>query len=943
MVAHRNDNQADGLDEALTQFVNAYVRGEELDIDEFVEQYPQHETQIRRRVAGLCEIDALFDSLVQADESDFDDVAAGDDLVGQRIGDFEIVAIAGRGGMGVVYRARDTRLDRSVAVKSIPPELAGGSTTRMRFKREAKLLASLNHPNIAVIYDIIEQDEGAGYLILEYVPGQTLTERIAREPLRLEEALSIGRQVAEAVSAAHKKGVVHRDLKPGNIKITPEGRVKVLDFGLAKPSVDEGERAQTTVTQPGRVIGTPAYMSPEQARGKNIDHRTDIWSFGCIMYQMLTGHLPFEGETATDTLAGIIEREPDWGALPQETPANLRVLLRRCLEKNVDSRLGNIAEASVEISGTLSRSATGLPAAVPMKSRTMAMIIAGAVILFMSIVTVWFSLGKQAHPSSDEIRLMVLPFENKGSAEEEYFADGITNDIIARLMNIRILRVISAMDNKREQSAEQMAEELHVDYILRGTVKKEQPTDPNSKVRITFELVKVPDRTIAWRKPYESRHPINVQSDIAKQVPQALEIALLKQEQRALTYVPTRNVEAYDFYLQGEKYFRRSYSQHDLEMAIKMYDKAVKLDPTFALAYCRLSMAHSWMYWFHIDTSRENIHLAWEAVRRAQGLDPDLPEVHQALGRYYYLGRLEYNRALKHFAIARKSQPDNSDILSFIGFVLRRQGKFEEALAYIMKASELSPLSSVLAEEVAVTLVDLRMYEDAERYYQRAITLAPDYGRPYNKMANLYVAMEGNTEKAWAFLNEASQNNKELEDSFTVTKIRLNVYDRRYQEALDLLSSKPGDLDGRGIFTPYPIRYAEIYGYMGNNEKAKEYYEQAINILKSKIAEDPNDARYRSSIGIAYAGVGHKEEAIGQGRHAVRLMSVKKDALRGAYRLGKLARIYVMVGEYDDAISQLDLLAHYPRGMSIAHLRLDPVWDPLRDHPRFQGLLEGGK
>ncbi|MFC1603899.1 protein kinase [Planctomycetota bacterium] len=947
MAAHSNDNQADGLDEALTRFVNAYVQGEKPDINEFVKQYPQHEIHIRKRVEGLCEIDALFDSLVQTDESDFDDAVAVDELVGQRIGDFEIVAIVGRGGMGVVYRARDTRLDRTVAIKSIPPGLASSPNARMRFKREAKLLASLNHPNIAVIHDIIEQDEGVSYLILEYVLGETLTERIAREPLKLEEILSIGRQVAEAVSAAHEKGIVHRDLKPSNIKITPDGRVKVLDFGLAKSSVDEGKRTQTTVTQPGRVIGTPAYMSPEQARGKDTDHRTDIWSFGCIMYQMLTGRLPFEGETATDTLAGIIERQPDWKILPPETPTNVRILLRHCLEKNVDSRLGDITNAALEIretqsSGFLTQSAS--TRTVPTKSRKVFMIFGLSLIIVLSAIVVRFIPRRQAQPYSNQTRLMVMPFENIGPAENKYFSDGITNNIIARLVEIHSLSVISAMQyNNREQNAKQMIKELRVNYVLQGTVHKEQPTDPKSSVRITLQLIKTSNDMLVWTNAYETTEIVRIQSDIAEQVAQALEIALLEQDQRALTYVPTRNMEAYDFYLQGENYFRRSYNQNDLKMAIEMYEKAVKLDPAFAVAYSRLSMCHSWMYWFRIDNSKENKGLAWKAVRKAQELDPDLPEVYQALGRYYYLCQLDYNSALKYLNTALENQPNNSDTLSFIGFIQRRLGKFEEALETIKKASELDPLNTVLVQEVAATYEFLRRYPEAAQYYERGMTLAPNIPWAYNAMAKLYLHWEGSTENAWAILKEASRNNKELENSFLLTEIKLNVYDGRYQEALDILSLNPADRDGRGIFIPYTLLCAQIYSHMGNNQKAKEYYEQAIVVLKSKIAEDPNDARYRSSIGLAYAGLGRKEDAIQEGRRAVELMPVTKDAMRGTYRIGNLACIYVMVGEYDDAINQLDFLLHFPGSMSIHLLQLDPVWDPLRNHPRFKKLIGSEK
>jgi serine/threonine protein kinase len=388
MVAREDDNKAAILDEALTRFVNVYVQGENPDIDEFVRQYPQHQTLIRRRIESLREIDSLFDSLVRADEIDFAATATGYDLAGRRIGQFEIREMIGRGGMGIVYLARDTKLKRSVAIKSMPAELQANSRARTRFRREAELLASLNHPNIAAIYDIVEQEESAGYLVLEYVPGETLAQRIAREPLRLEDAFSIGLQIAEAVAAAHDKGVVHRDLKPGNIKITPEGKVKVLDFGLAKASPPKGQSVETAVTRPGRIMGTPAYMSPEQACGKDTDYRTDIWSFGCIMYEMLTGNIPFEGETATDTVARILEREPDWQALPQDTPTNIRTLLRRCLEKDPRRRLRDIGDAAIEIRESLAPPATATAAALatPAPSpRRWAMVI-GLIVIMLALL-----------------------------------------------------------------------------------------------------------------------------------------------------------------------------------------------------------------------------------------------------------------------------------------------------------------------------------------------------------------------------------------------------------------------------------------------------------------------------------------------------------------------------------------------------------------------------
>ena len=415
MVGPVDDNQKESLRKAVQRFVHARSQGQEPNIDEFVKQHPELEHQLRQRLQNLEKIDVLFDSLMQADEADFEDTTTGQELVGQKLGDFEIVEIIGRGGMGVVYLAHDTKLDRSVAVKSMPTELQASSTTQARFKREAKLLASLNHQNIAVIHEIIEQVEGADYLVLEYVPGETLAERIARRPLKLEEALSVAQQIAEAISAAHEKSVVHRDLKPGNIKITPNGKVKVLDFGLAKAFMGEAKSVETAVTQPGRVMGTPAYMSPEQACGKPTDKRSDIWSFGCVLYEMLTGHLPFEGETATEILARIIEREPDWEVLPQDTPANILVLLRRCLEKNTHRRLRDIGDAVIEISETVNPPATAPPVTPPsilltpataakVNSLKIAMIIAMIIIIVLSSITLRLILERRTQPPSEQIR-----------------------------------------------------------------------------------------------------------------------------------------------------------------------------------------------------------------------------------------------------------------------------------------------------------------------------------------------------------------------------------------------------------------------------------------------------------------------------------------------------------------------------------------------------------
>ena len=320
-----------------------------------------------------------------------------------QIGPFRIERELGRGAVGVVYLAHDTKLDRQVAIKSLPTEVMENPKARLRFQREARLLASLNHPNIATIYEELEEAEGVGYLILEYIPGQTLAERIAKRPLKLEDTLSIALQIAEAVAAAHEHDVIHRDLKPGNIKITPEGKVKVLDFGLAKAVGGEALDQQSTVTEPGRVIGTPAYMSPEQARGKPADKRSDIWSFGCVLYEMLTATVPFQGETISDTLANILQTDPDWQTLPQNIPENIRSLLRRCLKKDPRRRLQHIGDAGIEIDETLSSLTVSVATVEKMRPAGLRrLIVWGAVCLLLGAIAASIVLRSSAPPTPSE-------------------------------------------------------------------------------------------------------------------------------------------------------------------------------------------------------------------------------------------------------------------------------------------------------------------------------------------------------------------------------------------------------------------------------------------------------------------------------------------------------------------------------------------------------------
>jgi len=332
--------------------------------------------------------------------------------------------------------------------------------------------------------------------------------------------------------------------------------------------------------------------------------------------------------------------------------------------------------------------------------------------------------------------------------------------------------------------------------------------------------------------------------------------------------------------------------------------------------------------------------MAKEAVDRALQLEPDLPEAHRALANYYYRGHLDYERALEQFAIARKNMPNDSDLLSGIGFVQRRQGKFEEALANIKRASELDPLSHNITLDLGATFTLMRDYPQGLRYYDKAISLAPDLPEPYEKKAWLYLLWEGSTQKARAVVEEALKNTRSPEEPWLVDLlIHLDVYEGNHQKALDRLSLKSEDLDDMESFIPSAMRYADIYRHMNDNGSATKYYDEGRNILEAKIRQQPDDTRFHSTLGIAYAGLGRREEAIREGLTGVDLLPITKEAMRGPFRIRALAQVYVMVGEFDLAIDQIEFLLSRPAPLSIPLLRLDPDWAPPREHPRFKKLL----
>jgi len=669
---------------------------------------------------------------------------------GSQIGPFRIEQELGRGGAGVVYLAHDTKLDRSVAIKSLPAEVMENAKARSRFSREARLLASLNHPNIATIYEEFEEVEGVGYLILEYVPGQTLAERIAKKPLKLEEALSIALQIAEAVAAAHEHDVIHRDLKPGNVKITPEGKVKVLDFGLAKAVGGEGLDQQSTVTEPGRVIGTPAYMSPEQARGKPADKRSDIWSFGCVLYEMLSGKVPFKGETVSDTLANILQTDPNWQALPQSTPANIVALLRRCLEKEPHRRLRDIGDIAITLEDTtteLQRSTlrtgpveAGRAQPTKWSRRALPWFITGVAVttvVFLASIIALKLAGPPEKPEGKPISLptagpikaiVVLPFENlSGDPEQEYFVDGMTDALSAELGKIKALRVISrtsAMHYKdTDKVIPEIVKELGVDAVIEGSVLK-----ADNNVRVTAQLVDGRTDTHLWADNYTGTLTdiLALQSEVTLAIAREIEVALTPEEEGRITRTESVNPEAHEAYLKGRWYFNK-YSLEGFTKAREYSELAIEEDPNYAPAYAWLAMGYGGAGYWGYMRPREAFPKVKEAALKALELDDTLADAHLVLAGCSFYYDWDWPAAEREFKRAIELNPNLPEVQHSYSFYLTTMGRPDEAIAESKRAEELDPLSLVSMAIVAGHLLVAHRYDEAIEQLQKPLEMDPDF------------------------------------------------------------------------------------------------------------------------------------------------------------------------------------------------------------------------
>src|SRR2546425_458958 len=633
---------------------------------------------------------------------------------------FRVEHELGGGGMSRVFLAQERELGRQVVVKVLPPEMAAGVNAE-RFRREIQLAASLQHPHIVPLLAAGHADDLV-YYTMPLIEGESLRAKLAHEgELPIAEAVRILRDVADALAYAHAHGVAHRDIKPDNVLITNHHAV-VTDFGVAKALSQAS--GKSSLTSAGVALGTPAYMAPEQAAADpHTDHRCDIYAVGALGYEMLTGRPPFTGATPQHVLAAQVTEAPEPVTKRRSAvPAALAQLVMRCLEKSPADRWQNATqlldqlEAMATPSGDLTPTGAiaaergSRPAGRSWRRRSAYAGVVALVALAAFGVFVRFHARSQTSPAPARKMLVVLPFENLGRPEDEYFADGMTEEVTARLAGLHGLGVIgrtSAIQYKRTtKTIPQIGQELGVEYILEGTVRWEKPPHGPNRVRVTPQLIRVSDASHVWANVYDAAlaDVFAVQSTIARQVAETLDVTLLAPEREALAAKPTTNLEAYDYYLRGKDYDARNYVEEDARLAVRMYQRAVQLDPRFALAYAALARAHLFLSWIFDQTGE--LPKAQAALGRAQQLGPELAETHLALGYYYYWGSRDYDRALEQFGWVRERQPNDPDVISAIGYIRRRQGRWAEAVSNLIRAAELDPRSHSLFFDLGQTYRD---------------------------------------------------------------------------------------------------------------------------------------------------------------------------------------------------------------------------------------------
>jgi serine/threonine protein kinase/tetratricopeptide (TPR) repeat protein len=721
---------------------------------------------------------------------------------GSRLGPYEILSPLGAGGMGEVYRARDSRLDRDVAVKVLPQSLVTEAEALARFEREAKAVAALSHPNILAIHDF-GREGGVAYAVMELLEGETLRERLDGGPIPQRKALDYALQIAQGLAAAHDRGIIHRDLKPQNVFVTRDGLVKILDFGLAKvagQTAPEGRsNAPTTPgTRTGMILGTVGYMSPEQVRGAPADHRSDIFSLGTVLYEMLTGERAFRKETDVETMMAILREDPLEGAVGRSLPLELEEIVAHCLEKSPEERFQSARDLGFALKVAEGR---GSGAGRPESGSRTAMMSAGAATSGSSIA--------------------VLPFRNLSAEKEnEYFSDGVTEEIINALTKIEALRVASRTSafafKGKDEDVRRIGGALGVQSVLEGSVRQ-----AGKRIRISAQLINVADGYHLWSERYdrEMEDVFEVQDEIARSIAEALKVRLLPAEAAGLSSRGTQNVEAYNDYLKGRYYFNR----REAPEAIVEFERALARDPGYTDAYTGLADSYCIYGFYGGIPTLEAFAKARAAAEKAQEVEPDSAEVHVSLAlvEHYFGWNLEKEEAETRLAI--RLAPTSAAAYSWLGLMLAFTDRTSEALEMAKRATELEPFSANAQANVAWAYHGARRFEEAIGEFRRALHIDPNAPYPLWAIGLTYMQL-GRHREAVDSLEKAVEVTKRRQSHYLALLGGAYAVAGRRADALALLAELTGR-SSREYIAPFHLAFLHIP--LGNLDEAISCLERA--------------------------------------------------------------------------------------------------------------------
>jgi serine/threonine-protein kinase len=890
--------------------------------------------------------------------------SSSDSLV---FGDFEIARREdgsfwelGCGAMGVTYRAKDKVLHRTVALKVIETPAGAGDSraVRERFLREARAAAALKHPNVAGIFQFGASPEiDRCYYAMELVEGETLEALVRRDgPLKVELALEIAIQVTRALIGAAERGLIHRDLKPGNIMLTrtdaatAETEVKVIDFGLAKAT---NAVAETDLTH-GGFVGTPSFASPEQFGSAPADARSDIYSLGITLWYSLTGQVPYPGKTIEE----IRDRQqcadlPIEQLTERKIPSLLIDILRHTLALDPTQRPASARELMEALESCRRKVAHRIGVFYKLTALIGVVAVAAAAMLLMLRLNhqkLTSASASNIAPSASALTLLpeksiaVLPLEDlSGEKENAFLAAGIQDELLSNLSKIKDLKVISRTSVMQYRSGiprnlKEIAQQLGVRNIVEGSVRRS-----GDHVRVLVQLIDAKTDRHIWAQNYDRTlaDSLTLQDELAREIATTLGATLSPQEKTAVQAKPTNNPAAYDAYLRGRAFAVGSpFDKPTVDSTVHSYQEAVKLDPNFALAWAYLSCAQSGNYWLGFDPSPARLAAAKDALDHALALDPNLPETHLALGYYRYYAQRDFTGALAEFQQAEQGLPNNVDVIRAIALIQRRLGHWEEAIVALRRAVELDPRNIDAPTALAVTYRCLRRFPEALATADRVLALEPTNGFALRMKASVFWAT-GDLKAVEPLLA-----NPGIDPGIRGVQA---LFERRYPAATEILSKA---LSG----APPGKRYDELTSLLftlglsqqraGDVAAASATYHQATQDLLrrlDKVARDSfQEAELRACLGRAYAGLGEVASAVAEGQKAMAMHPTSEDPLEGPAEEERMAQIYALLGDADHAIPILTRLLQIPSGAAItpALLQIDPIWDPIRKDPRFQKVCQ---